>query len=719
MKGYVGDFAVGSTVNLYFSTNDGSGGAVDFSATIELADFDIYKNVSTTQRSSTAGWTLDQSHDAITGISSLSIDLSNNTDADFYEKGSDYVVIMTPDETVDGQTVAAIIGAFSIENRFAPITEQVGSARNFEATADNTSGAIIDGVTIVGSITANLFTDTEVENGVRHQLTHSANAFDFVYKVPVGGARVGVGIEWIGYLTSNNDVCSLQVYDHVGSTWDTRDTITGRNQAVNSTHEVKLLGKHTGTGSELGNVYIRFVTTGQSAPVLNTDLLLVQAQNIGQSVGYANGQIWIDTLTGVAGTEPFVNGTADNHVLTLADAKTMAPGLGIEDFHIINGSSITLAESTAHESYFGDNWALALGGQNIIGAYIQGATVTGVGTSSSEVHFEGCDVGTCSVQKAHFDFCGFSGTVTQTLAGDYEYHNCYDKGDTTAVFTKTPGQTITMEFVNWSGAITINGLEAGDTVILAGTEIGDVILAGADGTVDVHGIYKSITDNRTGSPTLTITGAIKASGIALASVCTEARLAELDPENMPGDLDTFGAIALAILSDTNELQTDWKDTGRLDVILDARMAETSISTTGGAVDTVTTVGTTTTNTDMRGTDNAALASVCTEARLAELAAANLPADVDAILLDTGTDGVVISSATADAIALALLKLNWDGITGEAARSALNALRVLRNLVDITGSAMSVKKEDDSTEAWAATVTTDANAKAITRVAPTT
>lgn len=42
------------------------------------------------------------------------------------------------------------------------------------------------------------------------------------------------------------------------------------------------------------------------------------------------------------------------------------------------------------------------------------------------------------------------------------------------------------------------------------------------------------------------------------------------------------------------------------------------------------VDTTTTNTDMRGTDSAALASVCTEARLAELDAANLPTDVSGI-----------------------------------------------------------------------------------------
>jgi len=41
-------------------------------------------------------------------------------------------------------------------------------------------------------------------------------------------------------------------------------------------------------------------------------------------------------------------------------------------------------------------------------------------------------------------------------------------------------------------------------------------------------------------------------------------------------------------------------------------------------------------TPMRGTDNAALASVCSEARLSELDAANMPSDIDAILEDTGT-----------------------------------------------------------------------------------
>lgn len=55
---------------------------------------------------------------------------------------------------------------------------------------------------------------------------------------------------------------------------------------------------------------------------------------------------------------------------------------------------------------------------------------------------------------------------------------------------------------------------------------------------------------------------------------------------------------------------------------------------------------------MRGTDSAALASVATEARLAELDAANLPTDIDAILADTNelqTDDVpgLIATAQAD------------------------------------------------------------------------
>jgi len=74
-----------------------------------------------------------------------------------------------------------------------------------------------------------------------------------------------------------------------------------------------------------------------------------------------------------------------------------------------------------------------------------------------------------------------------------------------------------------------------------------------------------------------------------------------------------------------------------------KAASGATTLTNITVPVVTTVGTTTTNTDMRGTDSAALAATAlsdatwTDARagyLDELAAANLPADIDNILADT-------------------------------------------------------------------------------------
>lgn len=72
-----------------------------------------------------------------------------------------------------------------------------------------------------------------------------------------------------------------------------------------------------------------------------------------------------------------------------------------------------------------------------------------------------------------------------------------------------------------------------------------------------------------------------------------------------------------------------------------------------------TIGTCTTNTDMVGTNNAALASVCTEARLSELDAANLPLDVDAILTDTSTTIPAQISGLNDPTAASVADAVWD------------------------------------------------------------
>ena len=413
-----------------------------------------------------------------------------------------------------------------------------GGAFALEVAEDNESSAI-KGVSSVGTETGT-FANTEAEDGTYHVIAHATNDIDWIYGFDIGGARTGISVNFKGYLNSGNDDMFLQAFDFVGSDWETIANLPGQNGSANITLDPALLLKHTGTGADIGKVYLRFEADGvMTSPSLNVDLLHVAAANIGRSIGYANGQIWLDTNNGVAGTEPFVNGVADNPSLTLAEVLTLSASVGLTDIHLINGSSITLTANSDNFSLFGDNWNLALGGQSTAGGYFQGAHVSGVGVSALEVHYEGCDIATMSVQLGHFDFCSFEGTVTHTLAGDYNYHNCYSKvaGAGSPIFTKTAGQVVTVQFRNWSGGITLSGLQASDVITVSG-QLGTVTLNGADATVEIRGSYKNIVNNLTGSPTVNLDGAFLAGdiastladtgtdGVLLAATATSAQLVD-------------------------------------------------------------------------------------------------------------------------------------------------------------------------------------------------
>jgi len=76
------------------------------------------------------------------------------------------------------------------------------------------------------------------------------------------------------------------------------------------------------------------------------------------------------------------------------------------------------------------------------------------------------------------------------------------------------------------------------------------------------------------------------------------------------------------------------------------------------------------------------------------------------------DAMTLTAGERNSVADALLKRDWTGMTGEAARSVLNALRFLRNKWTVAANTLTVTKEDDATAAWTATVTTDATAEPV-------
>jgi hypothetical protein len=122
---------------------------------------------------------------------------------------------------------------------------------------------------------------------------------------------------------------------------------------------------------------------------------------------------------------------------------------------------------------------------------------------------------------------------------------------------------------------------------------------------------------------------------ALASVCTEARLSELDAGTAGKAANQIDIIQTDTTTDIPAQISGLNDIAATDIV-----SAGAITTLSGAVVNVDTVDTCTTNTDMRGTDSAALASVCTEARLSELdeaTAGKMANQVDIIQIDTTTD----------------------------------------------------------------------------------
>ena len=380
-----------------------------------------------------------------------------------------------------------------------------GAAISVDATTDNSAGGITgvtSGTTKVGTETGT-FANTSFVNATYHLITHDANAIDWVYQFLTGGGTSVVSATWTGYLTSSNDTITFYAWNHVGGAWEAIGTQAGQAGSTNVTKTLNLYARHRGTSAaELGKVYIRTACTGMTSPVLRTDALSVSYSVTSRSVGYANGSVWIDTTTGIAGTESFVNGVADNPVLTLADALTIATAVGLRKFEIGNGSTITLAATTSNKVFAGHEWTLALGGQDVSSTMFIDAGVSGIGTGTL-AEFEDCQIGNVTLNACQLYRCSLTGTFTVGATGDYLFVDCCSQvaGTGAPVLDMAAVGTTTVSFRRWSGGLTINNIASGDVISVDVVSGGTITLNGADGNVQVRGMC-NIVDNRTGSPTL-------------------------------------------------------------------------------------------------------------------------------------------------------------------------------------------------------------------------
>lgn len=344
---------------------------------------------------------------------------------------------------VDWPDAAFAVGATDVilvvtGTGFAPAVEDIHLSVPIEfstgAAISTPPKAATDGFVITwGENEANDEDSTHALDGTTHDIeaqNDTTEKIDVYYEFTVGGDGIPTGVKAHQQLDKGGGTGKNLIVEALNwpSTWNQIGTLESSTSL--ETDDYTLFAAHVGTGDDLGKVRIRY-RTGSVAFTTTTklmvDQILVEYTIVSRTVGYANGRIYIDTGASNTNTEDFVDGTADNPVSTIAAALTLSSSLGLTDFHIVNGSSITLTAAATNYSFFGDNWTLALEGQSMVGIHVEGATVSGAmaGTGVNQ-SFRNCQMGAVSLIKdTHMESCRITGTQTLIEAGDVFYEDCH------------------------------------------------------------------------------------------------------------------------------------------------------------------------------------------------------------------------------------------------------------------------------------------------------
>lgn len=306
------------------------------------------------------------------------------------------------------------------------------------------------GVNVTTGTETNAYTDTFAAGTIHIVSDDTGTLFEYEFDL---SAYIGTGtiFRWTGYVQTINDTVDLQYYDWVATAWVTLKTLAGAIATTLGDETLDIPVAATGIGANLGLCKLRFTSSGGTATT-----------NIG----------------------------TDRVRLIFTQAST-----GID-----NGSTVTLSGDTLNKNFVGNNWILVLGGQNISGSYFKGASVTGIASGTTEVSFEDCHFGACTLPPGTYIRCGFGdadGLVTAASAGEYVFKDCYSivAGSGTPDFTFAgKGAATGINNRGWFGGYSVT-LDTDCTISHEVVGGGGVTVNSADAAVEIRGLCRSITLN--------------------------------------------------------------------------------------------------------------------------------------------------------------------------------------------------------------------------------
>jgi len=402
---------------------------------------------------------------------------------------------------IGGVTLSSTGGVTLVEGSLTSLQSSVSSVISIVSGLGLTSSAVnsvASGSGVTTGTQTGTYANTHADDGTYWQITSAGGIIEAYLEFTLGVDATPVSASVNGRLhegsvPSGGDSCAIYAYDYIASTWELVSAgytgITGSTAADDSVKTINLLVKHI---SSTGMARIRFYGTVLEAnTVLYLDQVYVSYAITGSKIGYQDALVWVDTLSGVSGVVPYVNGTADNPVDTLAHAYTIASAVGLKGLRFLSGSGVSLTASADYWRFYGSS-VIDLGGQSIEHAVFREAYTIYGSSTSDDASFIDCGIGSVTMNHSYFSNCNFKAKFTTVTGQEYFFLDCHDASDSSTAAEFVLRDNVTALFRNWQGGITFVDMTNADVIVDGAGRI-TIASTCSGGTITVRGHFPTLT----------------------------------------------------------------------------------------------------------------------------------------------------------------------------------------------------------------------------------
>lgn len=239
-----------------------------------------------------------------------------------------------------------------------------------------------------------------------------------------------------------------------------------------------------------------------AAAVTNLDTLYDGVEGFGPAYAGPRGPgVYLNDAAANTNTVNGTDGTWNNHVSTIAAAKTIADSLGVNRIYLVNNTVITLAATMEDYEFIGIGEMMAntidLGSQDVDNSYFENVLISGAQGGTGRIQAEGCVLSVITGMEITARRCTLaSGTLT--LRNDCAFDLCTSAvaGGGTPILDINSVASVNVYFGHYSGGLQINN--AVSTTVMSYQADGQIVIGATCTSLTIHVRGNcTITDNGT------------------------------------------------------------------------------------------------------------------------------------------------------------------------------------------------------------------------------